>query len=251
VLHFIRPHSESLEGIRPESVADWHVGRVSTPTLIYHGDEDRRVPMEQSEQLYVALRERNIPVEFVRYPGEGHGLAEYHHQLDNLERTVAWFDRALAEESKKPARPTRPDKKAYRPDDPAGDIARATGYKFGTRDITDGFRPDISFRGQCPVCRGAGNHRTCKFCALLLRMKLLMARVGDTKVVGGDRIRGIDFMYPQYGLAIAELFADYQLKRGEFREANRQDGHNILLVMMENICDRSNAIPGLPNWWIR
>jgi dipeptidyl aminopeptidase/acylaminoacyl peptidase len=70
-----------------------YVGRVSTPTLIYHGDEDRRVPMEQSEQLYVALRERNVPVEFVRYPREGHGLAEYHHQLDILERTVAWFDR--------------------------------------------------------------------------------------------------------------------------------------------------------------
>ena len=70
-----------------------YVGRVSTPTLIYHGDVDRRVPMEQSEQLYVALRERNVPVEFVRYPREGHGLGEYHHQLDNLERTVAWFDR--------------------------------------------------------------------------------------------------------------------------------------------------------------
>jgi len=42
-----------------------YVGRVRTPTLIYHGDEDRRVPMEQSEQLYVSLRERGVPTELV------------------------------------------------------------------------------------------------------------------------------------------------------------------------------------------
>ncbi|MFH1570660.1 MAG: S9 family peptidase [Gemmatimonadota bacterium] len=75
------------------------VGRVKTPTLIYHGDEDRRVPMEQSEQLYVSLRERGVPTQLVRYPRAGHGLSEYHHRRDCLERIVAWLDRWV-----KPAR---------------------------------------------------------------------------------------------------------------------------------------------------
>jgi dipeptidyl aminopeptidase/acylaminoacyl peptidase len=70
-----------------------YVADVKTPTLIYHGDQDRRVPLEQGEQLYVALRERKVPVEFVRYPREGHALAEYWHQLDALERSLGWFDR--------------------------------------------------------------------------------------------------------------------------------------------------------------
>jgi dipeptidyl aminopeptidase/acylaminoacyl peptidase len=70
-----------------------HVARAPTPTLIYHGDADRRVPLEQSEQLYVALRERGVPVEFVRYPREGHGLGEYWHRRDAMERIVAWLDR--------------------------------------------------------------------------------------------------------------------------------------------------------------
>jgi len=69
------------------------VDRVRTPTLVYHGDEDRRVPLEQSEQLYVALRERGVPTQLVRYPREKHGLEEYHHRVDEIERTVAWLER--------------------------------------------------------------------------------------------------------------------------------------------------------------
>jgi len=68
-----------------------HVGKVRTPTLIYHGEEDRRVPMEQSEQLYVSLRERGVPTEFVRYPREGHGIGEYWHRRDCLQRIAGWL----------------------------------------------------------------------------------------------------------------------------------------------------------------
>jgi dipeptidyl aminopeptidase/acylaminoacyl peptidase len=67
------------------------VGKVQTPTLIYHGEEDRRVPMEQSEKLYVSLRERGVPTEFVRYPREGHGIGEYWHRKDCFERVLRWL----------------------------------------------------------------------------------------------------------------------------------------------------------------
>ncbi len=72
-----------------------YIDRINTPTLLYHGDEDRRVPMEQTEQFYTALKRRRQTVEFVRYPRAGHGLSEYLHVRDNLERTLAWFARYL------------------------------------------------------------------------------------------------------------------------------------------------------------
>jgi len=72
-----------------------HIKHATTPTLIYHGETDRRVPVGQSEELYAALKRRRVPVEFVRYPRAGHGIGEYDHRQDLLERQLAWFDRYI------------------------------------------------------------------------------------------------------------------------------------------------------------
>jgi dipeptidyl aminopeptidase/acylaminoacyl peptidase len=72
-----------------------------TPTLILHGREDVRVPVEQGQQLYMVLKKVGTTVEFVRYPREGHGFLEPNHVRDRYERTLAWFERFLA--SKAPA----------------------------------------------------------------------------------------------------------------------------------------------------
>ncbi|MBO0791437.1 MAG: S9 family peptidase, partial [Ktedonobacteraceae bacterium] len=50
--------------------------RVTTPTLIIHGEDDPAVPVAQAYAFYRALRERGVPVECVIYPREGHGLSE-------------------------------------------------------------------------------------------------------------------------------------------------------------------------------
>ena len=72
-----------------------HIKRARTPTLILHGEADNDVHITQAEELYTALRRRGIDTVFVRYPREGHGASEPAHQLDQLERTVAWFDKHL------------------------------------------------------------------------------------------------------------------------------------------------------------
>jgi dipeptidyl aminopeptidase/acylaminoacyl peptidase len=72
-----------------------HIRRVTTPTLILHGEADNDVHITQSEELYTALRRRGVETVFVRYPREGHGATEPSFQLDQLERTAAWFDRFL------------------------------------------------------------------------------------------------------------------------------------------------------------
>jgi dipeptidyl aminopeptidase/acylaminoacyl peptidase len=72
-----------------------HVKRVTTPTLILHGEADNDVHVTQAEELYTALKYRGIETVFARYPRQGHGATEPRQQLDQLERTVAWFDRWL------------------------------------------------------------------------------------------------------------------------------------------------------------
>ncbi|HKQ57328.1 MAG TPA: S9 family peptidase [Candidatus Eisenbacteria bacterium] len=70
-----------------------HVGRVKTPTLVFAGEEDRRVPYPQGQQLYRALLALRVPTEFVHYPREPHTYREYRHNWDRWTRTLAWFDR--------------------------------------------------------------------------------------------------------------------------------------------------------------
>ena len=72
-----------------------HIKKAATPTLILHGEADFDVHITQSEELYTALKRRGVETVFVRYPREGHGATEPRHQLDQLERTVAWFDKFL------------------------------------------------------------------------------------------------------------------------------------------------------------
>ena len=50
-----------------------HAKGVSTPTLFVHGEYDHRVPIEEAEQMYVALRKQRVPAKFVRYPESYHG----------------------------------------------------------------------------------------------------------------------------------------------------------------------------------
>ena len=72
-----------------------YAGRVTTPTLILHGENDPAVPVAQAYAFYRALRERNVPVELVVYPREGHGLSERVHLLDSEVRVLHWLERYL------------------------------------------------------------------------------------------------------------------------------------------------------------
>ena len=68
-----------------------HVADVKTPTLILHGQADDRVPTSQGQELYLGLKKLGVPTEFVTYPREPHGFREPNHQVDKIERELAWF----------------------------------------------------------------------------------------------------------------------------------------------------------------
>jgi dipeptidyl aminopeptidase/acylaminoacyl peptidase len=47
---------------------------IRSPLLIVQGENDPRVPLAESDQIVAALREHDIPHEYLVLPGEGHGF---------------------------------------------------------------------------------------------------------------------------------------------------------------------------------
>jgi dipeptidyl aminopeptidase/acylaminoacyl peptidase len=75
-----------------------YVQNVKTPTLVLHSDNDFRVPIEQGEQWFRALRHFGVPAEIVFFPRENHNLTrtgEPKHLVESINWQVYWFDRYL------------------------------------------------------------------------------------------------------------------------------------------------------------
>ncbi len=77
-----------------------NAGKIRTPTLFYCSDLDDNVPCIGSEQMYQALRSMGVPTELIIYPNEYHSLTVPSYLRDRLERTLAWYGRYLAVDSR-------------------------------------------------------------------------------------------------------------------------------------------------------
>ncbi len=86
-----------------------YVKNVKTPTMILHGQQDTRVPIAQAQEFYRALLERNVPVEFVVFPREGHGFTEPRHQMDRIRRYLSFFGKYLNNPSVTESAPQKVD----------------------------------------------------------------------------------------------------------------------------------------------
>jgi dipeptidyl aminopeptidase/acylaminoacyl peptidase len=75
-----------------------YVKAITTPLLIIHSDEDWRCPVEQAEQLFMALKWLRREVEFLRFEGQNHDLSRNGHprlRIERLEAIADWFVRHL------------------------------------------------------------------------------------------------------------------------------------------------------------
>jgi dipeptidyl aminopeptidase/acylaminoacyl peptidase len=86
-------HQGNLMDVAWERSALKHVAAAHTPTMLMHGENDNDVPIAEAEQFFIALKDVGTEAIFVRYPREGHGLAEIKHQIDALERCMAWYEK--------------------------------------------------------------------------------------------------------------------------------------------------------------
>ena len=91
--------------------------RVKTPTIFLVGEQDPRVPLPQSVEMYRALKSNGVPTHLYVAPREGHGWAELRHRLFKLQVEMEWFEKHLfnraytwervpGDEKKDPAKPT-------------------------------------------------------------------------------------------------------------------------------------------------
>ena len=72
-----------------------YIKNAKTPTLIQHGEFDRRVPIPNAYKLYRGLKDRNVPVKFVVYKGFGHGISKPKEKLAVLTHNFQWFNRYI------------------------------------------------------------------------------------------------------------------------------------------------------------
>jgi dipeptidyl aminopeptidase/acylaminoacyl peptidase len=72
-----------------------YIEKASTPTLIQHGENDRRVPIPNAYELRQGLEDRGVPVEMVVYKGFGHGINKPRSQRAVMWHNLVWFNHHL------------------------------------------------------------------------------------------------------------------------------------------------------------
>ncbi|MFT4022728.1 MAG: S9 family peptidase [Flavihumibacter sp.] len=86
---------ETLALLERESPISY-VDKITTPYIIFHGENDLRTGVIQSEQLYKSLKVLERPVEYVRHPGATHEITRSgnnRQRMDQLLRTWEFFER--------------------------------------------------------------------------------------------------------------------------------------------------------------
>ena len=79
-----------------------NINKAGTPTLIQHGELDRRVPIPNAYELYRGLQDRNIPSKLVVYKGFGHGITKPKERLAAVWHNWQWFNHYVFGEAMEP-----------------------------------------------------------------------------------------------------------------------------------------------------
>ena len=67
-------------------------GHVRTPTLFINGEMDQRVPYEEGEQMYFALRRQGVPAKMIQYAGQPHGISGHWNNVHRMLNELKWID---------------------------------------------------------------------------------------------------------------------------------------------------------------
>ena len=71
------------------------IDRVKAPTIVLHGANDTNVPVIEAEQVVENLKKRNVPVEYVLFPDEGHGWRKTPNRIRSTVSIVKFFEKYL------------------------------------------------------------------------------------------------------------------------------------------------------------
>ena len=95
-----------------------YIKKAATPTLIQHGEFDKRVPIPNAYELRQGLEDRGVPVEMVVYSGYGHGITKPKSMRAVMEHNLGWFNHYIFDGPKPDlAAPPVPNKTEKKEDD--------------------------------------------------------------------------------------------------------------------------------------
>lgn len=86
-------HLQNEEQLLKERSPLFQAHRIQRPLLIAQGANDPRVKQAESDQIVQAMRENNLPVEYLVFPDEGHGFV----RPENRRKFYAAAERFLAQ----------------------------------------------------------------------------------------------------------------------------------------------------------
>lgn len=72
-----------------------HVDKIKSPLLVIHGENDPRVPIQESEQIVSKLKKRNHPVTFIRIEGEGHTMVKLKNKMNSYSKMADFLEQYL------------------------------------------------------------------------------------------------------------------------------------------------------------
>ncbi|MBP9924452.1 MAG: S9 family peptidase [Cyclobacteriaceae bacterium] len=72
-----------------------NINKAKTPTLIQHGEFDKRVPIANAYELLQGLRDKNVPAELIVYKGFGHGITKPKEKLAATWHNWQWFNKYI------------------------------------------------------------------------------------------------------------------------------------------------------------
>lgn len=79
----------NLEAISPL----FHAGAIERPLMVVQGANGRRTLRTESDQIVAAVRKKHVPVTYLLFEGEGHGLTKRENQIEAFRATLEFLDR--------------------------------------------------------------------------------------------------------------------------------------------------------------
>lgn len=78
----------------------FHANKIKNPVLVLQGANDPRVLQVESDEIVEAMKQNNVPVEYVVFPDEGHGFRKRENEIKGYGTVLNFLDKYLKGEGR-------------------------------------------------------------------------------------------------------------------------------------------------------
>lgn len=81
----------------------FHASQVKNPVMVLQGANDPRVLQVESDEIVDAVKNNNVPVEYIVFPDEGHGFVKKENEIKGYSQVLTFLDQYLKKVEEQPA----------------------------------------------------------------------------------------------------------------------------------------------------